>query len=99
MSACAGEAVAKIYEVKERPSFDPLIVHLPHKHFLPKVVDIPEDMEGPEPLVHALDLNGDLVRHLHVAAVNGPFNCSIRHSSVSLAALGQKLSLQPLRIL
>ena len=37
-------AVAKIFEVKERPSFDPLIVHLPHKKDLEDVADVPEDI-------------------------------------------------------
>src|SRR5438874_8254892 len=34
-------AVAKIFEAKERPRFDPLIVHLPDREWLEKVVDIP----------------------------------------------------------
>ena len=33
-------AVAKIFEAKERPRFDPLIVHLPDRDWLEKVVDI-----------------------------------------------------------
>jgi L-threonylcarbamoyladenylate synthase len=37
-------AVARIFEAKERPSFDPLIVHLPHKSALDTVADIPEDI-------------------------------------------------------
>jgi L-threonylcarbamoyladenylate synthase len=37
-------AVAKIFEVKERPSFDPLIVHLPHKKDLEDVAEVPEDI-------------------------------------------------------
>ncbi len=37
-------AVAKIFAVKERPSFDPLIVHLPHKTDLDTVADIPEEI-------------------------------------------------------
>ena len=40
-------AVAKIYEAKERPSFDPLIVHLPGKKALPEVADVPEDIRKP----------------------------------------------------
>src|SRR4051812_27557224 len=35
-------AVAKIFEAKERPSFDPLIVHLPHKKDLETVAEVPE---------------------------------------------------------
>lgn len=37
-------AVAKVFEAKERPSFDPLIVHLPHKSDLESVADIPADI-------------------------------------------------------
>jgi len=34
-------AVGKIFEAKERPRFDPLIVHLPSRDWLEKVVDLP----------------------------------------------------------
>jgi L-threonylcarbamoyladenylate synthase len=34
-------AVAKIFEAKERPRFDPLIVHLPSREWLEKIVDVP----------------------------------------------------------
>jgi L-threonylcarbamoyladenylate synthase len=34
-------AVVKIFEAKERPRFDPLIVHLPSRDWLEKVVDVP----------------------------------------------------------
>jgi len=34
-------AVAEIFEAKERPRFDPLIVHLPDRDWLEKVVDLP----------------------------------------------------------
>ena len=34
-------AVAKIFEAKERPRFDPLIVHLPDREWLEKVVNVP----------------------------------------------------------
>jgi L-threonylcarbamoyladenylate synthase len=34
-------AVAKIFEAKERPRFDPLIVHLPNHQWLEKIADIP----------------------------------------------------------
>ena len=34
-------AVAKIFEAKERPHFDPLIVHLPNHEWLEKIVDVP----------------------------------------------------------
>ena len=33
-------AIAKIFEAKERPRFDPLIVHLPGREWLEKVVDL-----------------------------------------------------------
>jgi len=38
------EAVAKIFAAKERPSFDPLIVHLPHPDRLADVAVVPEDI-------------------------------------------------------
>ena len=34
-------AVAKIFAAKERPRFDPLIVHLPNRDWLGKIVDVP----------------------------------------------------------
>jgi L-threonylcarbamoyladenylate synthase len=34
-------AVAKIFEAKERPRFDPLIVHLPNRDWLGRIVDLP----------------------------------------------------------
>jgi L-threonylcarbamoyladenylate synthase len=34
-------AVAKIFEAKERPRFDPLIVHLPNREWLQRIVDVP----------------------------------------------------------
>jgi L-threonylcarbamoyladenylate synthase len=34
-------AVAKIFEAKDRPRFDPLIVHLPDPDWLNKIVDLP----------------------------------------------------------
>lgn len=43
--ALNADAVAKIFEAKERPSFDPLIVHLPHKDDLATVADVPADIE------------------------------------------------------
>ncbi|YCM43691.1 L-threonylcarbamoyladenylate synthase [Verrucomicrobiaceae bacterium 227] len=39
------EAVAKVFEVKERPSFDPLIVHIGHKRDLDTIVDVPEELD------------------------------------------------------
>src|SRR5258708_33614203 len=35
-------AVAKIFEAKGRPRFDPLIVHLPNGDWLEKIADLPE---------------------------------------------------------
>ncbi len=37
------EAVVKIFEAKERPFFDPLIVHLPNRVWLEKLADIPTE--------------------------------------------------------
>lgn len=37
-------AVAKIFEAKERPHFDPLIVHLPNKTALREVAEVPDDI-------------------------------------------------------
>lgn len=37
-------AVAKIYEAKERPSFDPLIVHIGKREDLAKVAIVPEEL-------------------------------------------------------
>src|SRR5215470_9882363 len=34
-------ADAKIFEAKERPRFDPLIVHLPNREWLERIVDVP----------------------------------------------------------
>ena len=34
-------AVAKIFEAKERPKFDPLIVHLPERDWLERVAEVP----------------------------------------------------------
>ena len=42
--ALNANAVAKIFAVKERPTFDPLIVHLPHKTDLDSVADVPEEI-------------------------------------------------------
>ena len=34
-------AVAKIFEAKERPRFDPLIVHLPNREWLRRIAELP----------------------------------------------------------
>lgn len=39
------EAVARIFEVKERPAFDPLIVHVLGKGQIHEVADVPPDIE------------------------------------------------------
>ena len=39
------DAVAKVFEVKERPSFDPLIVHIGHKRDLEMVAKVPEELD------------------------------------------------------
>ena len=39
--ALNADAVTKIFEAKERPRFDPLIVHLPDPDWLKKIVDLP----------------------------------------------------------
>jgi L-threonylcarbamoyladenylate synthase len=38
------DAVAKVFAVKERPSFDPLIVHIATRGDLKRVAQVPEDM-------------------------------------------------------
>ncbi len=49
--ACNDSAVAKVFEAKERPSFDPLIVHLPSKRHIDLAAEVPEEMA---PLVRKL---------------------------------------------
>lgn len=43
-SAFDAEAVAKVFEVKERPSFDPLIVHLARAEDLHQVAKLPQEI-------------------------------------------------------
>ncbi len=51
--ATNSEAVAKVFEVKERPSFDPLIVHIESAAKLSQVASVPEDIKGTvDKLVH-----------------------------------------------
>lgn len=40
------QAVAKIFSAKERPSFDPLIVHVATRADLPRVAVIPEEIQS-----------------------------------------------------
>jgi len=44
--ALKSKAVARIFETKERPRFDPLIVHLPDRSWLERVVTIEDDARG-----------------------------------------------------
>jgi L-threonylcarbamoyladenylate synthase len=53
-------AVAKIFEAKERPRFDPLIVHLPSRDWLERIADVPER-------------NGQLISKLADRFWPGPF--------------------------
>lgn len=43
-SALNADAVARVFEVKERPSFDPLIVHIGRKGDLKEVAEVPEEI-------------------------------------------------------
>lgn len=45
--ALKSDAVVKIFEAKERPRFDPLIVHLPDRGWLERVARIDQDSRGP----------------------------------------------------
>ena len=54
-------AVAKIFEAKERPRFDPLIVHLPNREWLERIVDV-------------LAANRQLIRKLADKFWPGPFS-------------------------
>lgn len=40
------EAVAEVFAVKERPSFDPLICHLPNAKAVREIADIPEPLQS-----------------------------------------------------
>jgi L-threonylcarbamoyladenylate synthase len=42
--ALNADAVAKIFAAKERPAFDPLIVHLPHRKNLSDVAEVPAEI-------------------------------------------------------
>jgi L-threonylcarbamoyladenylate synthase len=53
-------AVAEIFETKERPRFDPLIVHLPSRDWLAKIANVPEQ-------------NGQLISKLTDKFWPGPF--------------------------
>jgi L-threonylcarbamoyladenylate synthase len=53
-------AIAEIFEAKERPRFDPLIVHLPSRDWLEKIANVPEQ-------------NGQLISKLTDKFWPGPF--------------------------
>ncbi len=42
--ALNADAVAKIFTAKDRPAYDPLIVHIPHKKDLDMVADVPPEI-------------------------------------------------------
>src|SRR5262249_13384772 len=44
-NALSAEAVAKIFEAKERPKFDPLIVHLPDRAWLEHVARVEPEIQ------------------------------------------------------
>ncbi len=44
--AFQADAVAKVFEVKERPSFDPLIVHVASRKEMALVAEVPEEIAG-----------------------------------------------------
>ncbi|MEO6846098.1 MAG: L-threonylcarbamoyladenylate synthase, partial [Chthoniobacterales bacterium] len=50
-NALKNEAVVKIFEAKDRPLYDPLIVHLPSVDWVGRVANIPKDSED---LAHRL---------------------------------------------
>jgi L-threonylcarbamoyladenylate synthase len=62
-------AVAKIFEAKERPRFDPLIVHLPDRTWLARVVDVPDE-------------DGQLVKQLIERFWPGPFTIVLPRKSI-----------------
>jgi L-threonylcarbamoyladenylate synthase len=62
-------AVAKIFEAKERPRFDPLIVHLPFRDWLERIADVPEH-------------NGQLISKLADRFWPGPFTIVLPKRSI-----------------
>jgi L-threonylcarbamoyladenylate synthase len=62
-------AVAKIFEAKERPRFDPLIVHLPNRDWLRKIADLPEE-------------NQQLISRLADRFWPGPFTIVLRKHQI-----------------
>jgi L-threonylcarbamoyladenylate synthase len=62
-------AVTKIFEAKERPRFDPLIVHLPNRDWLQKIADLPEE-------------NQQLISRLADRFWPGPFTIVLRKRQI-----------------
>jgi L-threonylcarbamoyladenylate synthase len=62
-------AVAKIFEAKERPRFDPLIVHLPNRDWLQKIADLSEE-------------NQQLISRLADRFWPGPFTIVLRKRQI-----------------
>jgi L-threonylcarbamoyladenylate synthase len=62
-------AVAKIFEAKERPRFDPLIVHLPNRDWLEKIADLSEE-------------NQQLISRLADRFWPGPFTIVLRKRQI-----------------
>jgi L-threonylcarbamoyladenylate synthase len=62
-------AVAKIFEAKERPRFDPLIVHLPDRDWLDKIANLPAQ-------------SGELILKLTDRFWPGPFTIVLPRKSI-----------------
>ncbi len=78
-------AVAKIFEAKERPRFDPLIVHLPNRDWLQKIADLPEE-------------NQQLISRLADRFWPGPFTIVLRKRQVVPEIVSAGLDTVALRI-
>jgi hypothetical protein len=64
---------------------------------LDRQVDVAQHVERAEPLVHAPDLDGDLVRDLHLRTVDLAIlqgHLRVTHGRVSLAVIGRELALE-----
>jgi L-threonylcarbamoyladenylate synthase len=78
-------AVAKIFEAKERPRFDPLIVHLPDLDWLERIVDLPGQ-------------DGQLILKLTDRFWPGPFTIVLPRKSVVPEIVTAGLSTVAVRI-
>ncbi len=78
-------AVAKIFEAKERPRFDPLIVHLPNRDWLQKIADLPEE-------------NQQLISRLADRFWPGPFTIVLRKRQIVPEIVAAGLDTVALRI-